>query len=144
MIRRMDEEDLLAAVAIENACFPDPWSGSVLEEGIKNPWNFFWIAIEGDEAVGYAALCIVAGEGEIQRICVTPQARRRGIGGELMAAMEEFARQQGVTALTLEVREGNAAARNLYKTWGFADEAIRRDYYRNPKENAVIMWNRRI
>ena len=61
-----------------------------------------------------------------------------------MAAMEDFVRENQGDALTLEVRSGNAAARNLYKTCGFQEEAIRKAYYRHPTEDAVIMWKRRL
>ncbi len=144
MIRRMGKDDILAAVTIENACFSDPWTGKILEDSLETPWNYFWIALERGEAVGYSALCLIAGEGEIQRIAVLPRARRQGIGGKLMEAMVNFAKNAGVSALTLEVRAGNEAAVNLYKTWGFSAEAVRKGYYQCPAEDAVIMWNRDI
>lgn len=145
MIRLPTVEDIPAAAKIEQACFSDPWSETLLQESVQNAWNHFWISEdEKGEITGYAAFSFIAGEGEIQRIGVLPQARRRGAARELMAAMEDFVRENQGDALTLEVRSGNAAARNLYKTCGFQEEAIRKAYYRNPTEDAVIMWKRRL
>ena len=84
----------------------------------------------------------VAGEGEVQRIAVLPRYRRLGLGRKMMDAMLTYASQCRVTAVSLEVREGNHPARRLYESYGFAAEAVRRDYYRNPTEDAVIMWKR--
>lgn len=132
--------------AIEQICFSDPWSARLLEDSLQNSWNHFWVAEEDTlgTVLGYAALSLIAGEGEIQRIAVLPVARRQGTARELMAAMERFVRENQGEALTLEVRQGNRAARNLYKSCGFAEEAIRKGYYRHPAEDAVIMWKREI
>lgn len=140
MIRRMEIDDILAVVTIENACFSDPWTGKILEESLKTPWNYFWIALDQGKAVGYGALCLIAGEGEIQRIAVLPEARKRGIGKKLLETMVDFAKKAGTSAITLEVRAGNEAAVNLYKSLGFSEEAVRKGYYQHPEEDALIMW----
>lgn len=146
MIRFMLPSCIPEVAAIESACFSDPWSPKLLEDSLQNSWNHFWVAQEETSEVilGYAALSLIAGEGEIQRIAVLPDARRRGIARELMAAMESFVKENQGEALTLEVRRGNEAARNLYKSCGFAKEAIRKGYYRRPTEDAIIMWKRGI
>ena len=89
-------------------------------------------------------LRILADEGEIQRIGVYPHYRRQGIARKLMDAMVTFARARGVRAIALEVRESNLGARNLYDSYGFRQEAVRKGYYHNPAEDAIIMWNRAI
>lgn len=91
---------------------------------------------------GYANLRILAGEGEIERIAVDPAMRRHGVGRKLMEAMAAFASGEGVGDMTLEVRAGNTAARKLYESFGFAEEGRRKDYYRNPTEDALILWRR--
>ncbi len=145
MIRPLTLQDMPAAAEIERQCFSDPWSETLLRDSFCNSWNHFWAAEdESGEIIGYAVCSLIAGEGEIQRIGVLPSARRKGTARELMAAMEEFVRMSEGYALTLEVRAGNDGARTLYKTWGFAEEAVRKDYYRNPAEDAVIMWKRDI
>lgn len=92
--------------------------------------------------IGYCCLRILAGEGEVQRIAVLPEYRRLGVGRKMMEAMLNISREHQVTAVSLEVRESNAAARSLYEAYGFAAEAVRKNYYHEPTENAVIMWNR--
>ena len=86
----------------------------------------------------------IAGEAELFRIGVRPPLRGLGYGKKLMEGVVENSRKNGVTAIALEVREGNTPARSLYKSYGFKEECIRSDYYRDPNEDAVIMWNREI
>ena len=87
---------------------------------------------------------VIAGEGELMRIAVRPGFRRRGYAKKLMDALARFSMEETLSAVTLEVRAGNAAAISLYKSYGFKAEAIRKAYYRSPVEDAVIMWNRSI
>lgn len=140
----MMPEHISGIAAIEKACFSDAWSEALLEDGLESRFDTYFVWSEDGEVLGYGVLRSLAGEGEIQRIAVLPEARRRGIAGKLMEAMAEKARSQGVSQVTLEVRESNEAAQNLYKAYGFCQEAVRKGYYQNPSEDAVIMWNRRI
>jgi len=93
-------------------------------------------------AAGYINFRILAGEGEIERVAVHPLLRGRGFGRKLMEAMVEYASGQGVRDITLDVRVNNQTAINLYESCGFVKEAIRKDYYREPTEDAIIMWRR--
>lgn len=130
------------AAGIDAACFSESWSFHVLRESFKNPWNLFYVADDGGILAGYGAACAVAGEGEIQRIAVLPAFRRHGLGRELLEELGKALHEKGAGAVTLEVRKSNVPARKLYISAGFREEAVRKDYYRNPKEDAVIMWNR--
>ncbi len=143
LIRRMRAEDLEAVRNLERLCFSDPWSMKILTEALGNAYDYFFVAEEEGKVFGYGNLRILAGEGEIERIAVHPKKRGRGTGRKLMEAMEEFAVSEGVQAVTLEVRAGNGAARNLYSSMGFFEEAVRKGYYRDPAEDAIIMWKRR-
>lgn len=144
MIRIMKQEDLLQAAALEKICFKDPWSYSILEIGLGRPYDIFFV-LEADGIIGgYCNFRTIAGEGEIQRIAVLPTLRGQGFGKKLMETMVLFARKQEVTEVSLEVRASNQTAINLYKSYGFREEAVRKDYYRNPTEDAIIMWNRGI
>lgn len=144
MIRKMVRDDLEVVAGIENACFSEAWPFILLEEGLNNSLDAYFVVEEDGVICGYCNIRVIAGEGEIQRIAVHPQFQGMGCGKKLMEAMVAFAREQGVCAITLEVRSGNLAARNLYKRYGFCEEALRRTYYRNPVEDAVIMWGRSI
>ncbi|MCD8083111.1 MAG: ribosomal protein S18-alanine N-acetyltransferase [Clostridiales bacterium] len=141
-IRKMKESDLEAVAKLERCCFTEPWSYRLLESGIYSPYDVYYVFEQENQILGYCDLRLLAGEGEVQRIAVRPDVRRRGVGRRLMDAMMDFAEQNGATAISLEVREGNEAARRLYETCGFAAEAMRRGYYHNPPEDAVIMWRR--
>ena len=142
MIRPMEERDLPAVAELEKLCFSENWSYSILESGIHSPYDVYYVFDQDEKVLGYCNLRVLAGEGEVQRIAVHPDCRRLGIGRKMMDAMVEYAIREGVYAISLEVREGNLAARNLYESYGFAGEAVRKAYYHNPTEDAVIMWKR--
>ena len=142
IIRYMTEEDLPQAAAIEADCFQESWSKELLHSSMEKAWNLFLAAEEEGRLAAYGAVSVIAGEGEIQRIAVLPSFRRRGVGRKLLEAMVNAARQKGAGAMTLEVRESNAPAIKLYISEGFKTEARRAGYYRNPQEDALIMWKR--
>ena len=142
MIRRMESRDLEEVAALEQACFAENWSYPLLEAGIHSPYDTYFVWEQGGRIWGYCGLRLLAGEGEIQRIAVLPKYRCRGIGRKMMEAMVNHATAGRAYAVSLEVREGNLAARKLYESFGFAAEAVRRGYYHNPPEDALIMWRR--
>lgn len=144
MIRLINQEDLICITQLEQVCFSDPWSLQLIQQGVGSRLEVWFILEEQGKIIGYSSFRTIAGEGEIQRIAIDPDFRGRGLGKKLMDAMAAFARKQRVTEVSLEVRSGNAAALNLYKCCGFREEAVRKAYYRNPTEDAIIMWNRRI
>lgn len=144
VIRKMTEDDLPLIAELEKKCFTENWSYHILEAGLHSPYDVFFVLEQMGKVLGYANLRILAGEGEIERIAVLPEYRRQGAGRKLMDAMVDHARKHQVYAIALEVRSGNAAARNLYESYGFAGEAVRKGYYRNPPEDAIIMWMRQV
>ena len=144
VVRRMEERDLEQTAEIEKLCFSEAWSYTLLEAGIYSPYDVYYVLDMDGRILGYADLRLLAGEGEIQRIAVLPEYRRMGAGKKLMDAMAAYARENKAYAVSLEVRESNFAARNLYEAYGFRMEAVRRGYYHNPIEDAVIMWLREV
>ena len=144
MIRRMEPGDPEQVAELEKLCFSEPWSYGILEAGIHSPYDVYYVYERDGEVWGYCNLRLLAGEGEIQRIAVLPLRRRLGLGRELMEAMLACSREHQAEAVSLEVRAGNEGARRLYEACGFAAEAVRKDYYRFPKEDAIIMWNRSV
>lgn len=144
IIRPMESGDLAAAAELEQICFSDPWSCSQLEDAVNSRLDTCFVYEDQGLLLGFGIIRILIDEGEIQRIAVHPSVRNKGIGRQLMDAMTSFAGARGVTAMTLEVRESNRGARRLYDSCGFKEEAVRRAYYRNPSEDAIIMWNRSV
>lgn len=143
-IRLMERADARTAAGIETASFSIPWTESMLAAALEGRLDTFWVLEDGDGMAGYCCMRSIAGEGEILRIAVLPEKRGLGYGKKLMDAMVGFASSSGVEAMTLEVRESNLPAINLYKSYGFEREAVRKDYYQNPKEDALLMWKRNI
>lgn len=147
-LRKIREGDIEAVAAMEAACFSDPWSLGLVGELLGSEFDETWI-LEGQEEgeeipwpVGYINFRLLAGEGELMRIAVLPPFRGMGYSRKLMDRLEKSAVEAGAGELTLEVRAGNRAAISLYKSYGFKEEALRKNYYQNPREDALIMWRR--
>ena len=142
-LRPMTEADLEGAARVEKTCFSEPWSMNLLADVLKSDLDEAWV-LEGEDGtlIGYMNFRFLCGEGELMRIAVLPEYRGRGYSRKMMDQLAEAAGTQGVPDLTLEVRAGNQTARTLYKADGFKEEALRRGYYQNPTEDAVIMWRR--
>ena len=128
-----------AAAAIERACFNEPWDKSSLRGELSGAGAYFYIALDGAAPAGYCGFRAVAGEGELLRLAVLPEARRKGLGGELLDAALERVRALGLERLHLEVRASNLPALALYESRGFAHVGLRRGYYKNPADDAVLM-----
>lgn len=142
MIRRMSEADLEQTAELEKRCFSESWSYGLLEAGLHSPYDVYYVFEQEGRVLAYCNLRLLAGEGEVQRIAVLPEFRRMGLGRKLMDTMVDYARENRAEAISLEVRESNRAARSLYESYGFTAEAVRKGYYHNPTEDAVIMWKR--
>lgn len=144
MVREMRAEDVLSVSKAEEICFTDPWSFNSIKEGLNSSLDT-WLVLSVDErVVGYCVFRVIAVEGELLRIALLPGFRGRGLAKKLMDQVVEYSRKRSVKTMFLEVRESNEIARNLYKSYGFSEESIRKNYYHNPSENAVIMWCSRI
>jgi [ribosomal protein S18]-alanine N-acetyltransferase len=100
----------------------------------------YLVALDGGTVVGFAGMVFVGGDGHVTTIAVDDTHRRRGIGGALLAALAHDARRRGVDALTLEVRAGNAPAMALYRQFGFAPAGVRKGYYADDGEDALVLW----
>lgn len=142
-LRAMSKEDVAKVAEIERECFSDAWSERILCEMLESPLDEAWV-LAGPEGnlYGYINIRFLSGEGELMRIAVKRDFRGLGYSRKLMERMVKSAGEKEVCDLTLEVRSGNRAAINLYKSYGFKKEAVRRDYYHNPTEDAFIMWRR--
>ena len=140
MVREMRAEDVPSVSKAEEVCFTDSWSFDSIKDGLNSNLDT-WLVLPVDEnIVGYCVFRIIAGEGELLRIALLPEFRGRGLSKKLMDQVVEYSRKKFVESMFLEVRESNENARNLYKSYGFSEESVRKNYYQNPSENAVIMW----
>lgn len=141
IIRQATVDDVDDIYEIERLCFSEPWSrDSMVYELSENP-RAFYIAAELDgKVVGYAGLWWIGDEGHITNVAVKPGYRNRHIGNGIIQVLIDFTVQEGIMHHTLEVRRSNDPAINLYKKFGFVVEGIRKEYYANNKEDALIMW----
>lgn len=138
-IIRLSAESAPAVAAVEKACFSHPWSEATVLSEIRNPLNdFFGAFIEGEFA-GYIGGQTVCEETSIFNIAVLPSFRRKGIAKALIENFIAAVRQKGSEQIFLEVRTSNLAAISLYEKNGFVFYGIRKDYYDDPKENAILM-----
>lgn len=124
---------------IEERSFPDPWTREQLTFYLKTMGHTLLAAYEGEELVGYLCLDYVLDEGGIANFAVSPEHRRQGIGKALLSAAEDRARELKLASLTLEVRQSNLAAIALYEGQGYRLAGLRRKYYVNPNEDALLM-----
>ena len=133
-------EHLSQAAEIERLCFSDPWSEKMLAEHLANPCSLTLAAVDGvGRLLGYVGLLAVVDEGYITNVAARPDCRRQGVASSLLQALEARGRARNLTFLTLEVRQSNAPARALYEKLGYVQAGLRRNYYENPREDAVIM-----
>jgi ribosomal-protein-alanine N-acetyltransferase len=139
VVRRAGVADLDAIHAIEVASFSDPWSRSGLRDTILGGTATIVVAVSGDRVLGFAVLLAAADEAEIANVAVSFAERRRGVGAALVDHLLEVAASQRARTIHLEVRESNTAARALYAARRFREVARRRQYYRMPDEDAVVM-----
>ncbi len=124
---------------LENLCFSDPWDEASVASELTNELSYWLVAVDGGQVVGYVGSQTVLGETDMMNIAVHPDHRRQGVAETLVDALVAGLRQRGSHCLTLEVRESNLAAQRLYEKLGFQQVGLRKNYYRNPKENALIL-----
>lgn len=138
-IRKMKKEDILQLAELEKLCFSDPWSVSAFEYELKNPLSLWLVATEGGTVAGYIGSQTVMGETDMMNVAVAPAFRRKGIGERLILSLIDQLKDQQSHCLTLEVRISNDTAIALYQKLGFIQVGCRSGYYRNPREDALIL-----
>lgn len=130
----------MAQVAgLEKLCFSDPWSENSIASELCNPLSLWLVAEAAGAVVGYVGSQTVMDETDMMNIAVHPDCRRQGIAAALVNALVASLQDMGSHSLTLEVRASNAPARALYDMLGFQQVGLRRNYYHNPKEDALIL-----
>src|SRR5690606_33361264 len=140
VIDPMRLRDLGDILKIEKLSFSTPWSKQAfLSELLDNDRAYYLVAKVDDRAVGYIGVWLVAGEGHVTNVAVHPDYRGQGIGYRLLKAIEGIALARGHRRMTLEVRTSNDVAQRLYRKLGYVAAGIRRRYYRDNDEDALIM-----
>ena len=131
--------DMLGSVAsLEAECFAEPWSEKSLELLLGERGVGFAVMLDG-AAIAYGGMLCVLDEGQITNIAVSREHRRKGLARLILLSLEEYAQQNGIEILSLEVRESNIAARSLYRSDGWSEVGVRKNFYRLPTEDAIIM-----
>ena len=138
-LRRARPDDATAIAEMEEKIFNDPWVKKDIFSYICSDTGMCFSALDESGVVGYIIGRKIPPEGEIYRIAVREDKRQRGIGYRLLSYAMKTERGSGVETVFLEVRSKNTAARALYLAYGFKEMGIRRNYYQNPQDDAVIM-----
>lgn len=137
----MHRRHLKRVLRIERTVYARPWSRSLFisELGLRNTRTYF-VARQGFKIVGYGGLMEASDEGHITTLAVDPDCQRRGVATQLLLALIGAAQNHHTTDITLEVRVSNHAAQECYHQFGFAPAGIRKNYYPESKEDALVMW----
>lgn len=138
-ITRLTNATVEAVAAMEKENFSEPWSAEAISAEVDNPLGVFLVALLGEEVVGYIGMHHVVDEGYIANLAVRDDLRRQGVATALLKSLDEYAEEQDMEFITLEVRETNSEAIALYEKNGYRREGRRKDFYRSPREDGLIM-----
>jgi [ribosomal protein S18]-alanine N-acetyltransferase len=137
----MRRRHVRAVAAVEKNLFPRPWTATLFLSELAQPaTRRYYVALVDGEVVGYAGMMIVAGEGHVTTIGVDERHQRSKIATRLLLRLANDARSASADALTLEVRTSNVGAQRLYHAFGFVPAGIRKNYYPEVNEDAIVMW----
>lgn len=139
IFREMLVEDLDQVMEIEEDLFSVPWTREGFLTYLMKKDTMFFVVEEKEKILGFCSMMTVLDEGDILNVAVRKERQKEGIGQFLVDSILRMADLQGIRLVHLEVREGNQTARRLYERLGFKEDGLRRDYYEDPVENAVLM-----
>ena len=135
----MNESHVGSIAQLEKLCFSDPWSENSIATELNSRLSYWLVAVEDGEVVGYIGSQSVLGESDMMNVAVHPDHRRKGIAQSLVQTLSMDLKERNNVCLTLEVRASNESAIALYEKLGFQQVGLRKNYYRNPKEDARIL-----
>ena len=138
-IRKIGENDIEAIASLESEIFSDSWSEKSIKETYENQNACILGAYKEGVLAGYVIFYYVLDEGEIARIAVSPQYRRQGVADQIFAGLLDFCAEKSIERILLDVRTSNEPAIAFYRKSGFAEDGIRKNFYENPKEDALLM-----
>lgn len=137
--RPLHEDYLEEILTIEREAYPEPWTIGMFREEMRSKRSYFYLAFNDDELIGYCGFWLVLDEAHITSVTVSNKYRGLGYGRDQLKHLLSSAQEKGVCAFTLEVRESNLAARNLYESAGFRSVGRRKAYYSTTQEDAIVM-----
>ena len=135
----MTQQHVAQVAELEKLCFSDPWSEKSVASELNNPLAFWLVADDNGRVAGYIGSQTVVGESDMMNVAVHPDYRQQGIATGLIVGLVEQLRKLESHSLTLEVRASNEPAKRLYEKLGFQQVGCRKNYYRNPREDALIL-----
>ena len=139
ILEKMNETHVAQIAELEKICFSDPWSEKSVASELNNKLSCWLVALEDGQVAGYIGSQTVCGETDMMNVAVHPDHRRKGIAEALILGLIEELKIMESHCLTLEVRASNTPAISLYEKLGFSEIGRRKNYYRNPKEDALIL-----
>ena len=139
IITNMREQHVSQVAELEKLCFSDPWSESSVASELNNQLALWLVAEDNGRVAGYVGSQTVLGESDMMNVAVHPDYRKQGIATTLIVGLVEELRKRESRCLTLEVRASNENAISLYRKLEFQQVGCRKNYYRNPKEDALIL-----
>lgn len=142
IITDMTLEHLADICEISLFSFPIPWSYDSFKNELKNKLASYLVVVKENKVIAYGGIWVIFDECHITNIAVHPASRCYGIGSILLKNLLDKAYSRGAKEITLEVRVSNLSAQSLYRNAGFVEEGIRKNYYADNKEDALIMWKR--
>lgn len=142
IIKPLTEEYVDQVCVLEEEAFSMPWHKESFLEMIANENACYLVALMGEEVVASCGLRHIVGEGEITNVVTKNTMRGKGVGRKILLRLLEEGSKMGAEAFTLEVRVSNAPAIHLYESLGFVSEGVRKNFYEEPTEDALIMWKR--
>lgn len=140
-IRLMEEKDLPSILEVEHASFSIPWTEEAFRNELTiNKFAVYLVVEIQQQIIGYAGMWVIIDESHITNIAILPEYRGMGLGNLLFGEMIQLAQTLGAQTMTLEVRVSNDVAIQMYRKYGFKDGGIRKGYYTDNHEDALVMW----
>ena len=144
IIRKMIADDSEEVAALESKIFSMPWKRDDFWRMAENKNAAYIVGVLDDKIIAYAGAWLAFSDAEVMNIAVDENFRGNGFGKKIFAALIKICIERGATAITLEVRASNIAAIKLYESFGLKSVGVRKNYYDNPTEDALIMWNTKL
>lgn len=140
-MRLATARDVGGIMAVDAAVYPSPWSETMTRDQVTGTSRVHLVVEAGDRLVGHGGVLFMGDEGHVSTIAVDPKSQRRGVASALLLGLMRSAQAGGCRAVTLEVRSGNDSAIALYRRFGLAPAGVRRGYYADTGEDALVLWS---